>query len=129
MTARATPTNCCWPPESWFRIEIFLGDDLKTIQSIRDNGLAFASLDIAIREGNIQVLVDSQVVEQMVLLEDEADVSFVQLHAVFRFQLVDCFTKKVVLPEPIAVEHSEDCQKRRFAGARRPHDGEEVAFP
>src|SRR5213593_1285906 len=62
-------------------IEIFLGDDLKTIQSIRDNGLAFASLDIAIREGNIQVLVNRQVVQQMILLEDEADVSFVQLHA------------------------------------------------
>ena len=67
------------------RVEIFLADDLKAIERIGDHRLAFAAFDIAVGKRNIKVLVNREVIEQMVLLEDKADVPLIELNTVLRF--------------------------------------------
>ena len=41
---------------------------------------------------------------------------------------MDRLVHEVVLAGPRAVVHAEDVQQRRLAGARRPHDRDELAF-
>ena len=63
------------------RIEILLADDLEAVEDVADHALALLPADVAVRERNLEVLVDRQVVEQVIALEDEADVLLVQLRA------------------------------------------------
>ena len=46
----------------------------------------------------------------------------------FARQLVHRLIEEVVLAGPGAVVHADDVQQRRFAGARRAHDRDELAF-
>src|SRR5689334_21717468 len=64
-------------------IEILLSDNLKTIQRVSHDGLALTSLDVAVRERNIEILVNGEAIQQMVLLKHKTDVSLVQFNAVF----------------------------------------------
>ena len=81
MTARATATSCCWPPESCVGIQVLLADDLEPVEHVADQALALGLLHVAVGERHVEVLVDRQVVEQVVALEDEADVLLLQLGA------------------------------------------------
>src|SRR6516162_465691 len=98
------------------RIEILFPDDLKTVERIGHDRLAFTALDVAIRKRNVEVLVNSEAVEQVILLEDKTDVALVQLDTVLRPHLVNSFTQEVKLALPVAVEHSQNGEKRRFTG-------------
>ena len=75
MTARAMPTNCCWPPESWLGYKIFLGDDLKAIQRVGHQALPLAARNVLVGKRQVDVLLHGQIVEQVIALEDHADVS------------------------------------------------------
>src|SRR5215471_11774354 len=110
------------------RVKDLLSDDLKPIQCVGDDRLAFAALDIPVGERNVQILINSEAVQQMVLLKDKTDVPLVQLNPVFRFQFVNGLAEKVVLTLPDAVEHSDDREQRGLPGTRRSHDGEEIAL-
>ena len=46
----------------------------------------------------------------------------------FGAEPVDRLVEEVVLAGPRAVVHADDVQQRRLAGARRPHDRDELAF-
>ena len=109
------------------RIEIFLADDLKAIEHVGDQRLAILPGDVAVRERHLEVLVDRQVVQQVVALEDEADVALVQLGPLLGRQPMHGLTEKVVLAGPRRVVHAEDVEQRRLAGARRSHDRDELA--
>ena len=128
MTARATPTSCCWPPDSWFGYRSFLPTIWKRSRMSADHALAILPADVAIRERNLQVLVHRQVVEQVIALKHEADVLLVQFRALLRIQTMDRLIHEVVLAGPRAVVHAEDVEQRRLAGARRPHDRDELAL-
>ena len=52
----------------------------------------------------------------------------VQLGALLRGQAVDRLIHEVVLAGPGRVVHAENVQERRLAGARRPHDRDELAI-
>ena len=56
-------------------IEIFLSDHLETIQAVAYNRLAFAAFDVAIRERNIEVLVNRQAIEQVISAETRTQYS------------------------------------------------------
>src|SRR5262245_23429263 len=109
------------------RVEVFLTDDLEPVEVITDNALAFRARHVAIGERDFEVLVDRQRVDQMVALEDEADVTLVQLVSVFELQLLDLHVQEAVLARPGAVEHAENAEQCRLPGARGAHDGDE--FP
>ena len=101
---------------------------LKRVEDVGDHALALGLLDVAIRQRQIDVLVDRQVVEQVIALEDEADVLLLQPHAVLRRQLVHRLVEQPVLAGPGAVVHAHDVQQRALAGARRAHDRHELAL-
>ena len=55
------------------RIQVLFADDLKTIERVAHQRGAFTLTIMPVGERNIEVLVNGQIVEQMILLEDEAD--------------------------------------------------------
>src|SRR5436190_13651308 len=116
------------PAGELVRIEVLLSDNLKPIERVGDDGLALAPLDIAIRERDVEILVNRETVKQVVLLEDETDVPLVKFDAVFRFHFVNRFGEEVILALPITVEHSENREQRGFACPGRPHDGDEITL-
>src|SRR5215475_14712042 len=92
------------------RIKVLLADDLKSVERVCDDRLSFAALDIPIGERNVQVFVNREVIQQMVLLEHETNVSLIQFHAISRFHLVNRVGQEVELSLPVTVEHSENRQ-------------------
>src|SRR5690606_36027137 len=60
------------------RVEILLADDLESVENLGDAGLTLLARHVAVRQRDVQILVDGQVVEQMEVLEHEADVVLVQ---------------------------------------------------
>ena len=109
------------------RIEVLLADDVEAIEDVADHAVALGLLDVAIRQRHVEVLVHRQMIEQVIALEHEADVLLVQPRAILRAQPVHRLAAEVVLAGPRAVVHADDVQQRRFAGARRPHDRDELA--
>src|ERR1700730_11129682 len=57
------------------RGQVFLGDDLKTVENIRYQALPLAPGNIFVREWQVNVLPHSEVVEQMITLKNDPDVS------------------------------------------------------
>ena len=82
---------------------------------------------VAVRERQLDVLVHRQVVEQVIALEDEADVRLLQRGTLLLRERVDRLSHEQVLAAPGAVVHAEDVEQRRLAGAGRPHDRDELA--
>ena len=109
-------------------IEVLLADDLEAVQHVADDAVALALLDVAIGQRNVEVLVDGERIEQVIALENEAEVFLVQLHAIFFVELVDGVLDQVILTGPGAVVHAEQVEQRGFARAGRSHDGDELAF-
>ena len=128
MIARATPTSCCWPPESWRGYKSFFADDLKTIERVRYSRRALVLADLSIRERDLEIFVNGQIVEQMILLKNEADLFVAQRGPLFGFQMMNgCLVQKI-FATPAVIVHAENVEQRRFAGAGRAHDRNEFAF-
>ena len=108
--------------------EIFFGDHVEAVQSIANNALTLGLFEIAIGERNFQVLVDRERVEQIVALEDEADVSFIEFGAVFFVQAVNRMLEEEVFAGPGGVVHSEKVKQGGLPCPGRPHDGDELTF-
>ena len=75
------PTSCCCPPESCEGIEVFLADDLEAVERIGDQALALGARHVLVGEREVDVLLHGQIVEQVIALEDHADVPLGQLGA------------------------------------------------
>jgi hypothetical protein len=108
------------------RIQVLLADDCELVEDVAHHAFPLRLLDVAVRERDVEVFVDREVIEQVVALKHEADVLLVQLGAILGRELVHRLVEKVVLPRPRAVVHADDVQQRRLSGARRPHDGDEL---
>src|SRR5262245_3111577 len=63
--------------------QVFLPDDLETVQRVSHDSLALRPFDVTIRKRDVEILRDSQIVEQMKLLEDKTNVLLVQRRAFF----------------------------------------------
>src|SRR5438105_10857969 len=70
------------------RIQIFLADDLKTIQRVGHQRGAFALTIMPIGKRDIEVLVNGQIIEQMILLKNESDSLVTQRGALFCLQMM-----------------------------------------
>src|SRR5439155_26228558 len=66
------------------RIQILFADDLKTVEDVRYHRGAFALFVVAIRQRDIEVLVNREIIEQVILLEHESDLLIPQRGAFFR---------------------------------------------
>src|SRR5262249_4154231 len=83
---------------------------------------------MAIRQWDLEVLVHREIVEQMVLLKDEAYLFIPQRGALLWFQMMNGSFVQRIFALPTVVVHSENVQKRRFTSARRTHDRNKFAF-
>ena len=109
------------------RVEVLLAHDAEAVERVGHQRLPLRRRQIAIAERHLQVLRDRQIVEQVVLLEDEADGAARELGALLRAQGLHLLAVQFVLAGPGLVEHAQDGQERRLARAGRAHDGDEVA--
>jgi len=65
MTARATATSCCWPPESWLGTQVALAYNAEPVERVAHGGGALGTFTLRGGERDIQVLVNRQVVESV----------------------------------------------------------------
>ena len=94
------------------REQIFLRDDAETVERVGHGAFPFGFSDVAVGEGNIQVLGHGQVLEQMKLLKHEADVALVERGPFFGRQLVDGLVEQEIFALPRAVVKADDAQQR-----------------
>ena len=64
----------------------------------------------------------------MVLLENETDLLVSKSGPFLGFEMVDCGVMEKIFSGPSMIVHAEDMKERRFAGARRPHDGDKFTL-
>src|SRR6266508_1450666 len=64
----------------------------------------------------------------MELLEDKADIAFVQFTSLLGIEPMDGLVEEIILPLPGAVIHPEDTEQKGFPSPGRPHDADELAF-
>jgi len=108
--------------------KILLADDVELIKRVTHKAGAFLARNVLIGERNLEVFKDRQVVNQVVALKNKADVGLVKLIAFFYVQFVNGLFEEVELSGPCSVEHADDAQESGLSGARRPHDGDELAL-
>src|ERR1700683_532624 len=105
----------------------FFAYNLETVEDVRNHSFALSLLDIAIGKREVEIFGNGEVVEQMVLLEHEANVFLVQFNAAAIVQFMDSVIEQVVLALPGAVEHSNDAHQRGLSRPWGAHDGDEIA--
>src|SRR5438552_7070452 len=110
------------------RKEIFLTHQAKPVETVGDDRLALLARNIAIGERDVEILVHSKPVNQVVLLKNKSDVALVKLHPVLRTHLVHRIFEKVEFPAPGTVQHSKDTQESGLTGTRRSHYCDKLAF-
>src|SRR5467141_2943247 len=107
--------------------KILLAHAVETIERVADQADALFVRHVLVGERHFQVFEYRQIVDQVVALEDKADVRFMQLVAFLDVELVNGLAEKVILTGPCAIQHADDTQQRRLPGTRRAHDGDELA--
>ena len=117
ISARASATRCCWPPESWRGAALAEAAELHQLEHVAD--LLLDVLDAASAQPEGDVLEDVQVREERVVLEDGVDRPLVR-----RSRLMSCppmvmvplvgssspaiIRSVVVLPQPGRAEQGEE---------------------
>src|SRR5690349_2576858 len=122
------PDQLLLPPRKLARIQIFLADDLKTVERVRHQSGAFALTIMSIGKRNIEVFVNRQIVEQVILLKNEPDLLVPQSGALLRFQVMHCGLVEKIFARPAMIMHPENVQESRFARAGGAHYGNKIAF-
>src|SRR5579859_157417 len=89
-------------------IQILLADDLEAIEGVGDKTLSLLAGNIFIRERQIDIFLHSEIVEQVIALEDHADVAFGHLAALLALHGVDGFVAKPIFALPSIVKQRED---------------------
>src|SRR5688572_18548906 len=109
------------------REEVLLRDHAEAIEGVGHDRLAFGLLHVPVGERDVEVFGDGEVVDEMILLEDEADMRLVESHALLRVHPMHRLAGEPVFAAPAVIQHAEHCQQRRLSGARGSHDGDELA--
>src|ERR1035438_5784805 len=71
------------------RVKVFLCDDMEAIERVADDRLALGPRNVAVGEGDLEVLVDGQVVQKVVALEYETYVLLLELKPLLLVQPMD----------------------------------------
>src|SRR5437016_11980620 len=83
---------------------------------------------LAIRKGEFDVLINSQIADQIEALENEPDFAIADSRAPREVQILDRLSIKEVLPARWSVEQAHDREQRGLATSRRSGDGDVFAF-
>src|SRR5439155_18341325 len=80
------------------RIDVPAGDHADAIQHVGHQRLAFRLSNVAIGKRNFQILRHGQIVEQIELLENKADVAFVEFAALLGIEPMYGLVEEIILP-------------------------------
>ena len=104
------------------------GQQVEAFEIFQCHLMAFAARHTLIEERQLHVLYRCLEADEVKALEDEAD----EVVAVFGgATLTEIFDERAVedvLATVVVVENAQDVEQRRLAGARRSHDGDELAL-
>src|SRR6185437_10927337 len=109
-------------------IKALFPDDLEAVENVRHHAVALGLFYIPIRKRQIEIFRDGEIIEQMILLENEADKFLVQLHTLAIVELMHFVAGEIELPFPRAIKHPDNAHQCGFARAGRAHDGDEFAL-
>ncbi len=128
MSARATATRCCWPPESsegrWVRRSLSPTVSISCVEPGLVGRLAPGD-----PQRQRDVLLGREHREQVEELEDEAELVAAQLREPLVVELRDVDAARRLDRAPgRPVETGEDVHERRLPGARRAHDRGEASL-
>ena len=127
-SARAMATRCCWPPESWLGwCSSRSGQSHREQRRHAPARAARAAGVVGVQQRQFHILQRAGPRQQVELLEHEADLLVANLRQLVAVQLADADPIQPVLPGRRLVEAPENVHQRRFAGAGRPHDRDEIA--
>src|SRR5258708_3365475 len=87
----------------------------------RGGGLLFVR-NVFVGERDFQILEDGQIVDQVITLENKADIRLVQFIALFDIEFVYRLIQKVVFTVQRAVEHADNAEQPGFSRPGRPHE-------
>ena len=108
-------------------VEVFFGDDVEAIEGVADEAGAFFLRDVFVGERDFEIFVDGEVVDEVVGLEDETDVVFVEFVALLVVEFVDGLIEEIVFAGPGGVEHADDGEERGLPCPGGTHEGDEFA--
>jgi hypothetical protein len=107
--------------------KIFFGNDVEAVESVADKAGAFFLGDIFVGERDFEVFVDGEIVDEMVGLEDETDVVFVEFVALLVVDFVNGLIEEIVFAGPGTIEHAEDAEEGGLPCPGRTHEGDKFA--
>ena len=110
------------------REEVLLGNDLKAVEDFCHDAFALLALHASVDEWRFDVFVNGEFVDEVVGLEDKADVLLVQLAALALIEGMYRLIEEVIGPGIGFVQHADDIEQRRLAGAGRPHDRDKLTL-
>jgi hypothetical protein len=107
--------------------QIFLGDDVEAIEGVANQAGTLFLRDIFVGEGNFEIFVDGEIVDEVIGLKDETDIVFVQFVALLGVEFVDGLIEEIVFAGPGAIEHTDDGKQRGLPCPGWSHKGDEFA--
>src|SRR5512146_2563628 len=108
--------------------QILLGYDLKAIKDIGHHALSLFRGQVLVGEGEIDILGNCQIVEQVIALKNHADALPGKIGALPAAEAMDRRATEPVLSTPTVIEKSQHIQQRRLACSGWPHDGDKLAL-
>jgi hypothetical protein len=125
--ARATATLCCWPPRAGWG-GAWRDGHADALEGFLDAFPALRRRHAAIGQGQLHVLEDGEVADQVEALEDEPDVAVADARAPAEIKILNGLARDGVGPTGRRVEQAEDGQQRGLAAARGSRDGHVFAL-
>ena len=107
--------------------EISFGDDVEAIEGITDEAGAFFLRNVFVGERDFEIFVDGEIVDEVVGLENETDVVFVEFVALLVVHFVDGLIVKKIFAGPGSIEHADDGEQSGLPCPGWTHEGDEFA--
>ena len=126
--ARAMPTRCCWPPESWpgrCRMRSARPTSSRAVSTCRRRSAADSGNK---QQRQLDVLIRREHRQQVIELEDEADVPRPPAGELAFGHLRDAVVADPDFAFAGLVEAGDQVEQRRLARAAGAHQAEELAF-
>ena len=130
IKARAMATRCCWPPESWPGVLCSRSPRPRSCSAARARSNAHGAVASArggVIERQADILDGAGAGQKVEALEDEAEPLAADAGEVRLAQPRDIDALEEIVAAGRPVEAAENGHQRRFARARRAHDGDELA--
>ena len=126
--ARAMATRCCWPPESSAGVWVSRPMQADLVQRRHAEFAPLPGGHAAVDQRQLDIFQSGGAGQEIVALEDKADIEIAQQSAAAPVERASIRAEKIVAAGSRRVEAADNVHGSGFAGAGRPHDGDELAL-